>query len=165
MLLGRDAEPWARRGGLFGELQVRVCLSLAVGAERAMGSQHPNPAAELLQTWEGRAEGRAAPGLCTSAVVPGVSGVSEPFSCCLQDEVWSQDELMGSVSSRHCCPWGTAVTSSTIHPHSSHPASCTCCAHCCPWTRWELWHGGGSCQSLCMPCAAHKMMIYRFICC
>lgn len=27
ILLGRDAEPWARRGGLFGELQVRVCPS------------------------------------------------------------------------------------------------------------------------------------------
>ncbi|XP_077033995.1 uncharacterized protein LOC129120583 isoform X5 [Agelaius phoeniceus] len=38
-------------------------------------------------------------------------------------------------SCRHCCPWGTAVTSSTILPRSSHPASCTCCARCCPWTR------------------------------
>ncbi|NXR10572.1 LOX3B oxidase, partial [Semnornis frantzii] len=38
-------------------------------------------------------------------------------------------------SSRHCCLWATAVTSSTTHLHSSHPVSCTSCAHCCPWTR------------------------------
>ncbi|XP_057880881.1 protein O-GlcNAcase-like isoform X5 [Melospiza georgiana] len=38
-------------------------------------------------------------------------------------------------SCRHCCPWGTAVTFSTIHPRCSRPASCTCCARCCPWIR------------------------------
>ncbi|NWY53259.1 LOX3B oxidase, partial [Chionis minor] len=38
-------------------------------------------------------------------------------------------------SSRHCCPWGTAVTSSTTHLRSSRPASCTSCARCCLWTR------------------------------
>lgn len=51
MLLGRDAEPWARRGGLFGELQVRGGPSIPpCGAEESLGSHHPNPAAELLQT-------------------------------------------------------------------------------------------------------------------
>ncbi|NWX10562.1 LOX3B oxidase, partial [Caloenas nicobarica] len=38
-------------------------------------------------------------------------------------------------SCRLCCPWGTAVTSSTTHLRSSRPASCTCCTRCCPWTR------------------------------
>lgn len=66
----------------------------------------------------------------------------------LQEKVWSQDRLMDRVFSRHCCPWGTAVTFSTIHPHSSRPASCTSCVLCCPWTRWEPWHGGLSCQGL-----------------
>lgn len=45
--------------------------------------------------------------------------------------------LTDSVSSRHCYPWGTAVTSSTTHLRSSHPASCTSCARCCPWTRLD----------------------------
>ncbi|XP_015705731.1 protein O-GlcNAcase-like isoform X12 [Coturnix japonica] len=38
-------------------------------------------------------------------------------------------------SCRHCCPWGTAVTSFATHLHSSHPDSCTSCARCCPRTR------------------------------
>eukprot|EP00076_Gallus_gallus_P040657 XP_025006195.1 protein O-GlcNAcase isoform X4 [Gallus gallus] len=38
-------------------------------------------------------------------------------------------------SCRHCCQWGTAVTSFATHLRSSHPDSCTSCTHCCPRTR------------------------------
>ncbi|XP_014731649.1 PREDICTED: protein O-GlcNAcase-like [Sturnus vulgaris] len=85
------------------------------------------------------------PGMATSSATltpraPGGTALagaraSLPQSC------WGGTPSPGHVvgasleNSRHCCPWGTAVTSSTIHPHSSRPASCTCCAHCCPWTR------------------------------
>lgn len=137
ILLGGDAEPWARRGGLFGELQVRACSHL-VGLKEQLGRRipavAPGPAVELLQA----RKDRAAPGPCTLAAAPG--GASEvPSSCCLQDKVWSRtaSSLMGYVSSRHCFPWGIAVTSSTTRLRSSHPASCTSCARCCPWTRWE----------------------------
>lgn len=61
ILLGRDAEPWVRRGGLFGELQVRECPSLW-GLKEPLGNHYPNPANLGRQS-------------CPSAVVPGVSGV------------------------------------------------------------------------------------------
>lgn len=134
ILLGGDAEPWARRGGLFGELQVRARARLW-GCRSCWGAGIPAAAPGPAF---GSREGRGALGLCASAAAPEARGAPEgPSSCCLRTSsgAGTTCSLLGRVSSRLCCPWGTAVTSSTTHLRSSHAASCTCCAHCCPRTR------------------------------
>ena len=78
--------------------------------------------------------------------------------------------LTSYISSRHCCPLGTAVTSSTTHLRSSHPASCTSCARCCPWTRWEPWPEGVARTTqarahLCVACAVRVLTRYVLVCC
>lgn len=67
-----------------------------------------------------------------------------PCCCCLQGEfgVRTTCSLTDGISSRHCCQWGTAVTSSSTRLRSSRPASATSCARCCPGTRWVPRPGG-----------------------
>ncbi|XP_037245303.1 uncharacterized protein LOC119148825 isoform X1 [Falco rusticolus] len=135
ILLGGDAEPWVRRGGLFGELQVSVPIS--GGAEGAAGK----PGSQLLLALPldccklGKAELPRASVLWLWLLGFGVPQRDSPAASRARSGARTTFSLVDCLSSRHCYRWETAVTSSTTRLHSSQPASRTSCAHCYPWTR------------------------------
>lgn len=135
ILPGGDAEPWARRGGLFGELQVRACPYLG-GLKEPWGSPDPSCCSWLAAS----VERQSCPGPLRLGCGSWGSGAQwdPPAAAASRARFGARTtcSLTDGISSRHCCRWGTAVTSSTTRLRSSRPASTTSCAHCCPGTRW-----------------------------